>query len=129
MDTLAALPDNLLLLNLLNTKVEACADLVAYIQQMPGLKMATDMGRKAKVTQYLTVVEMCDTLGVVLNAGQNNTIDNHMAEVAEVMMMSPQTYRVSTIGGCSYQVREYPGCLFPMLLNILSIHHVNYDHN
>ena len=111
----------------MNTKLDEYQNLLNYLHQMPGLERAVRMGCQAVVRQYLTVVEMCESLNLYLKKYQVEAVDEAMSHLAEVMMMSAQSYRVSTVGGCSLQVREYPGCLFPLFLNVLSILGYHYD--
>ena len=111
----------------MNTKLDDYQNLLDYLHQMPGLEKAVRLGCQAVVRQYLTVVEMCESLNLHLKKYQVEAVDEAMCTIAEVVMMSAQSYRVSTVGGCSCQVREYPGCLFPLFLNVLSILGYRYD--
>ena len=111
----------------MNTKLDDYQNLLNYIHQMPGLEKAVKLGCKAVVRQYLTVVEMCETLNLHLKKFQVEAVDEAMCTIAEVVMRSAQSYRVSTVGDCSLHVREYPGCMFPLFLNILNILGYHYD--
>lgn len=111
----------------IHIKLNDYQNLLNYIHQMPGLEKAIQIGCQAVVRQYLTVVEMCETLNLHLKKYQVDAVDDAMCIIAGVVMLSAQSYRVSTVGGCSLQVREYPGCLFPLFLNVLSI--LGYPHD
>ena len=102
-------------------------EILDYLRQLPGLQQAIEIGRQAVVHRYLTVAEMCGTLSLQISLLQMELIDNAMATVAAVLTLEPQSYRVSTVGGCSYEQREYPGSLFPFFLNVLSSQGFSYD--
>lgn len=103
------------------------SDIINYISQIPGLHRAVEIGRQAVVHQYLTVVEMCESLRLQVDVAQIELLDRIMCLTAEVLMLAPQAYRLSTVGSCVLIVREYPGCLFPFFLNILKTQGFQYD--
>lgn len=108
-------------LTTVSTRIEDFSGLVNYIHQLPGLESALSIGCHATVSQHLTVSEMCEVVDLRLSVTEVECLDEKMVSISEVLTMCPQSYRVSTIGNTSYQVREYHGCLFPFFLNLLAI--------
>lgn len=127
MTDLTSMTDSSLLLDYMSSMVTEYAEVRDYLKRLPGLHQAIEIGRQAIVSQYLTVVEMCGTLRLQISQSQMMLLDETMATVAAVLMLAPQSYRVSTVGSCSYQIREYPGSLFPFFLNILKSQGFKYD--
>lgn len=100
--------------------------LLNYINQMPGLRAALCLGSAANVPQHLTVNEMAESLGIIIDLDMLGKLDRTMSEVAKVLVGSDVCQRVASVGSCSYTNREYPGYLFPFFLNALKANDITY---